>query len=206
LPVLRKLEDRLRDGKARLPRRHRGQPLAVADGIGQVGAVRFRELGLVIEQIELRRGTALKHVDDPLGLRRKMRQPRETAGRQRVFVRGLRQHVELEQLRERSGADAEASLPEKTTSGRIERIVDAPIHDYSFITVSCRLRIRLVTLVYAASSVTSKLASRGYSPTLTYFRAASGFDVNRSWFCRNASRRIAASAGVGRRAVARRKA
>ena len=106
------------------------------------------ELRLVVEQVELRRGAALEHVDDALGLRRKMRQSRETTRRAGGdSVCALRQEVELQQLRERRRADTEAGLSKKTAPGQIQRNLDALIHDYSFITVSCRLRIRLVTLV-----------------------------------------------------------
>ena len=62
-------------------------------------------------------------------------------------VCALRQEVELQQFREGSRADAEAGLAKKTAPGQIQRNLEALIHGYSFITVSCRLRIRLVTLV-----------------------------------------------------------
>src|SRR5262245_20317312 len=113
----------------------------------------FCELRLVIKQIELRRGAALKHVNHALRLRRKMRQPCKAARRARVCA--LREEVALEQFRQGRRADARLS----------KKLPPCEIHcGYSFITVSFKLRIRLVTLVYAASSLTSKLASRGYSP------------------------------------------
>src|SRR5262249_22215465 len=133
-----------------------------ADRVGQVGAMSFCEVRLVIKQIELRRGAALKHVNHALRLRRKMRQPRKTARRARV--RALREEVALEQFRQGGRADADACLSKKLPPREIHC-------GYSFITVSFKLRIRLVTLVYAASSLTSKLASRGYSPELPSFSA-----------------------------------
>src|SRR5947208_16012880 len=110
-----------------------------------------------------------------------MRQPRQTCCRARRSA--LREQVVLQQLRQGGRADPDASAPEKTPPGH-------QIHRYSFITVSFRLRIRLVTLVYAASSLTSSLASGGCSPWFTYFKAASFFAVNVSRFCLNPSRRI----------------
>src|SRR5262249_53727326 len=163
------LEDRFGDRKARLSCGHRSQTLAVPDGVGQVRAVSFGKLRLVIEQIELRGGAALEHVNDALRLRGKMREPRETACR--TGIRALREQVDVKQFRQCSGTDTDTCLAEKTTPGQLD-------HNYSFITVWFRFRIKLVTLVYAASSVTSSLVSRGYSPELTYFKAASGLALN----------------------------
>src|SRR5262245_56974700 len=84
--------------------------------------------------------------------------------------------------------------------------VSTRVHGYSFITVSFRLRIRLVTVVYAASSPTSSRVSRGCSPLLTYFRAASVLALNDSRFCANASSRISISVSFARRAVSTRNA
>ena len=168
-----------RDRKARLPRGHRRQPLAVADRIGQVGAMHFCELRLVVEQIELRGSAALEQIDDALGLRREVRQARRgrpsrsrprlrsaRAGRPAAAPPGRPRRYRCQPARENAAGSHSADVERRA------------IHGYSFITVSFRLRIRLVTLVYAASSLTSSRVSRGYSPLLTYFRAASGFDLN----------------------------
>ena len=64
--------------------------------------------------------------------------------------RALGEQVALQQLRQSRHADAKTRLPEKAP----------PVHNYSFITTSFRLRMRLVTLVYAASSLTFNFASR----------------------------------------------
>ena len=61
--------------------RHPRQPLPAADGIGQVLAAKFLELGLVVEQIQLRRAAGLEQVDHTLRLRREMRQVRQAARR-----------------------------------------------------------------------------------------------------------------------------
>ncbi len=60
----------------------------------------------------------------------------------------LREQVALQQFRQRGHADADARLPEENAAG------SHAAHDstrgsmvYSFITVSFRLRMRLVTLV-----------------------------------------------------------
>ena len=70
LPVPRELEHRRHDGKFFLARRHPRQPLSLPNRLGQVGAAPLLQLGLVIEQFELRGGSRLKQVDHPLGLRR----------------------------------------------------------------------------------------------------------------------------------------
>src|SRR5262249_28788790 len=108
LSMLRKLEDRFGNRKARLPCGHRSQTLAVPDGVGQVRAVSLGKLRLVIEQIELRRRAALEHVNDALCLWRKMGQPREPAGRTRIGA--LPEEVNVEQFRQCSGTDTDTRL------------------------------------------------------------------------------------------------
>src|SRR5262249_40959598 len=170
--ILSKLEYRFRNRKACLPRSHRRQPLAVSDRVRKVGAMSFYQLWFVIKQIELRRGAALEHVNHPLRLRRKMRQSCKTARRARIPA--LRDEVALQQFRQGNRADTDAGLSKKLPPAQIQQKVCARIHSYSFITVSFKLRIRLVTLVYAASSPTARLLSRGYSPYLNDFRTGSG--------------------------------
>ena len=58
--VLRELEFRRHDRKARLRRRHAGEPLALAHRFGQVLALKFDEAGLVVEQLHLRRSARLE--------------------------------------------------------------------------------------------------------------------------------------------------
>src|SRR5207249_10133981 len=99
-----------------LPRGHRGQPLAVPNRVRQVGAVSFCQLRLVIKQIELRRGATLEHINHALGLRRKMRQPCQTAGRERLV---LREQIALQQLRQSNRADTDSSLPKKLPASQI---------------------------------------------------------------------------------------
>src|SRR4029453_5799670 len=206
LPVLRKLENRLRDGKARLPRGHRRQPLAVADRIGQVAALHFCELRFVVEQIELRGSAALEQINDAFRFRSEVRQALQATRRARS--RALREQIGLQQFCKGGRPDPDACLPEKTPPGHTQWMwsVFARVHGYSFITVSFRLRIRLVTVVYAASSLTSSRVSRGCSPVLTYFRVASVLALNDSRFFANASSRISISVSFARRAVATRNA
>src|SRR5439155_17922824 len=132
--MLCKLENRFCNRKARLTRSHRGQPLAVPNRVGQVGAVSFCQLRLVIKQIELRRGAALEHINHALGLRREMRQPSETARRERLI---LREQIALQQLRQSSRADTDSSLPKKKPPCQIFLMACIrSAHGYSFVTVS----------------------------------------------------------------------
>src|SRR5262245_48533201 len=106
-----------------------------------------------------------------------MRQPCKTARGGRVAA--LREEVNMQQFCQSSRAKTDACLSKKLPPGQIF-LMAAPFleaarhgacasrrgcirsaHHYSFITVSFKLRIRLVTLVYAASSLTSRLVSRG---------------------------------------------
>ena len=52
-----------------------GEPLALADRVGQVLAALLRQLRLVVEEVHLRRRAGLEQVDDALRLRREVRQP-----------------------------------------------------------------------------------------------------------------------------------
>ena len=65
--MLRELVLARGDGKARLRRSHPGEALPAADRIGKFGPAQIGQLGLVVEQIHLRRGPRLKQVDHPFG-------------------------------------------------------------------------------------------------------------------------------------------
>ena len=59
--------------------RHRGEPLAVADRVGQLLAGPFPEPGLLVEQLQLRRAARLGEEDHPLGLGGEVGQAAEPA-------------------------------------------------------------------------------------------------------------------------------
>ena len=108
LAVLLELVFGRRDGKTRLAAGHRRQPLAHADGIGQIGVVDFFQARLVIQQIHLRRPAVHEEVDQPLGLRREMRQLGQRGmGADGVFGRGA-QHFGKHQSRQRNPPGGEA--------------------------------------------------------------------------------------------------
>ena len=62
-----------RQRKFSLIGRHAREPLAHADGRGEVLPMHFAQPGFVVKQVQLRRRTVLEQVDDALRLRRKMR-------------------------------------------------------------------------------------------------------------------------------------
>ena len=74
LAVLREFEDGGRGGELRLESGHAGQALPLADRIRQVGAARSFQVGLVVEQVQLRGRAVLEEIDDALGLGREVRQ------------------------------------------------------------------------------------------------------------------------------------
>ena len=117
----------------------------------------------------------MKQIDHPLGCRREVRQIRPARR-----SRSRRPSRSLEQ-RDPAGADrpgrpsrGHAGPAQKMPPGQVHRAFEARIHIYSFTTVWLRLRIRLVTLVYAANSLTFRVRVAGHSPWLTYFSAAVG--------------------------------
>ena len=84
LAVLLQLVLRRGDGEAALAAGHRGEPLALADGFGQVLVEHARPcLRLVVEQVHLRRGAGHEQVDDALGLGGEVRQTGQAARRRR---------------------------------------------------------------------------------------------------------------------------
>ena len=95
-------------GEAGLRGHHARDALAAADGVGQVFVELPFELGLGIQQVEVRRSAGLKEADDALGLGSEVRQ----AG-QSVDVRvggGAGRSAPAEQMGEGAGAEAEAGL------------------------------------------------------------------------------------------------
>src|SRR5262245_19416867 len=100
--MLIELEDRGGDGQSLLSTGHAGDPLAHADGYGQVLAEMLLELGLVVERVDVRRPAGHKEIDDPLGLRGEMELRQHPRSLERV-VRGA--EVFAEERGERCGAN-----------------------------------------------------------------------------------------------------
>ena len=59
----------------------------IADRVGKVLVEHGAHLGLVVEEVHLRRAAVHVQIDGPPGLGREMRQPRQTAGRGRLACR-----------------------------------------------------------------------------------------------------------------------
>ena len=77
--MLVELEDAGRDGEAALARRHGGEALALADGLGEVFVVPVLHAGLVVEEVELRRRADEVEVDDARGFGREVGEGGEAA-------------------------------------------------------------------------------------------------------------------------------
>ena len=71
--------DRGKRGPSRVVRRHRREAGAAADRRGDVGACVARQLGLRVEEVDMRRATALPEADHPLRAPRKVREARQPA-------------------------------------------------------------------------------------------------------------------------------
>ena len=171
LSVLRELEHRRRHRKGRLRRGHAGQTLPHPDRGRQLRAAQIVQPRLVVEHVHLRRPARLKQIDHALGRGREMRQVRADAC---AAPASARAQVFAQQRRQRCRADAPARQPENCR--RVSRIWCSSRGSmrHSFVIVSSKFRIRLASVAYAASSLTSSSSSRGESPWLKYFRAASG--------------------------------
>ena len=98
---------RRRDREAILLRRHAGEPLAAANGVGKIDAAHVVELRLVVEEVHLRRSARLEEIDDALGLGGEVRQAGQAVGA----------GVVVEQGRERGGAETDAGTLEEVAAG-----------------------------------------------------------------------------------------
>ena len=123
-------------GSDRLPHRLR-QALAHADRVGHLRALILRELRLVVEQLELRRPAGLMQEDDPLRLRREVRQPASAAGLRIAALLHRRGHRGLAQQRaERRGADAPRRQAEELAAGQVK--VEFALEDIDLISFGIR--------------------------------------------------------------------
>ena len=80
LAVLGELEHRRSHREVFLARCHGRQPLAFANGLGEVFAAHLLHLRFWVEEIELRGSTRLEEVDDALGFRFEIREAESVVG------------------------------------------------------------------------------------------------------------------------------
>ena len=78
---------------------HGGEPQSTDDAVGDILTAPLDQLGLVVEEIHVRRTAGLHHVDDALGFRGEMREPGESestrgGGRGRTQCRLAEERVE----------------------------------------------------------------------------------------------------------------
>ena len=121
LALPRKLENRGGDRKSRLPRGHRGEPLARADAFRQVFVVPLVELRLVVEHVLLGRAADHVQIDDAFGLGGKVGadgacHSLEAGGRVDRRRRGRLAH----ERGQRRAAEEMTALPEEPAPGEVE--------------------------------------------------------------------------------------
>ena len=120
---------------------HAGEPLAHADGGGEVLAVHLVQQRLVVEQVQLRRPAGHEQVDDPLGPRRQVRPAEDACGGEgtkraqrlrRWHGRGSSpggRRRPVHQPRERDPAEPEAEPAEEVAA--VHRVVDVVVEHRS---------------------------------------------------------------------------
>ena len=172
LAVLGELVFRRRDGEPRLAAGHRRQPLALADGLGQVLVVPGVHLRLVVVEIDLRRAADHVQVDDVLGLAGEVGTGQvRTGGRCRLGRREQAAAAVGAQERDgRRAAQRANGQIEKTATRRIDRL--GIIHLFN---TSSRFISSFVSIVQAASVGGSSFGSAGDSPTVKRSFAPAGF-------------------------------
>ena len=106
----------------RLPAGHGAEPRPADDRVGDLFALAAGEFGLVVEEIDVRRGAVLEQVDDALGLRGEVRQVGEPAD---ALPRG---GGAAHQRRERGRADADRGPAEEVPAVQMEGAVGDGVH------------------------------------------------------------------------------
>ena len=193
--VLLELEQRRGDGKSLLPGGHCGDPLAVADRVGQVLVEPVLHLGLIVEQVELRRSIGHEQPDHAFRLGGEVQGRQYAVSRVLARRRAGRQQRRIHHRGQRGRADAGGAASEKVAASFQQGVFLARIHErrgvggmwqvgralvgtngltYSLVIVSSRLRIKLATMVRAASWPVSSDSLRLESPTASNLAAASG--------------------------------
>ena len=133
LAVLRELEHRRRDRQPRLAAGHRGDALALADGLGQILVEVRVELGLVIQRVNLRRPAVQVQVNQPLRLRREVRQAGDCGMDARAAGLGRRTGGVAHHRGHRERTGAQAGGAEELASGLVEEVVVEGVHGKSFL-------------------------------------------------------------------------
>ena len=120
-----------RDGKPFLLGGHRGEPLAHAHCIGQVGVKNLVERGLVVEQVNLWGGARHEKIDHPLGLGREVRQAGQAGKGLGGIIRRLFGRLGLilpHQVGEGDAAHAQTAGVEKLSPGLLVQMFGEWVH------------------------------------------------------------------------------
>ena len=116
---------------------HAGEALPPTHGVGKILPVQFLKGGLVIEGIDLRRGTGLKEVDHAFGPGGEVHGSRTARFVTRAVVLRPGSRVQLgkiEKRRERSGSDSRGGAAlEEVAAGEIEAKLGAGVVGHALI-------------------------------------------------------------------------
>ena len=115
--VLPEALDRRDDRPLGIAARHRREPCAAADALGDILATAADQRRLGIKQVDVRRPASLPEHDDPLRRGRMMRQPWQAGRRSGLSHIARCRCVAVEQRRQRDRADAQASRAEEPPAG-----------------------------------------------------------------------------------------
>ena len=117
LSVLGELEHRGGDGKPLLAGGHRREPLAHANRVGQILVEPLLHLGLIVEQVHLRRPADHVQIDDVLGLGCEVRAQRAVEAHLAGRGGGVGRSIAAKQRRQRGGAQGIGSAAKKLPAG-----------------------------------------------------------------------------------------
>lgn len=120
LAVLLKGKFGARQWKFGLIGRHAREPLAHADGCGEVLPVHFAQARLVVEEVQLGGRTVLEEIDDALRFWRKVRKTK----RLHIVFRPAGEQVRDEQGAERDTAEAHAEAGEKFSAVHVQAVFE----------------------------------------------------------------------------------
>jgi hypothetical protein len=117
LPVFLELEHRRDTWERLLARRHPSDPLAHSYRGWQLLAVNLTQRRLVVERVDVRRAARHKQIDHAFGLRRKVRQPRQSLLRRSGDLWNSQCRCALaRQQRQRSSAQRTRAIGQQLTS------------------------------------------------------------------------------------------
>ena len=141
-------------------------------------AVHFRQLGLVVERLQVRGPARLVQIDDALGLRRKVERVDDARWRRLNGLCGGGEPRVQQRVQRHHPQSSRAPAEERSTVHLADEVA---IHVSQFLVISsCRFNTARVTVAIAASGAGRRRSGgSGASPVLTNCRALSGSAAKR---------------------------